>query len=745
MRLVHDGRRAAFNGDDLSAVALFQQALAESTGTAPEVMFPVRLRLAQSQLGAGDPAGALASLQPLASQTISPTIAADARLLMARASVATNDLAGAATHYAEAIQGHPVISPYINLWLGDVYLSQSQPVSAIMPYQQAVNAASVLAQEVTWREKLALAYQLSGQYQPALDQYEAILAVSQIPTYRARILWESAQVLLALDQRDAAFQRMRDVMNNTPKTPAAFNALNALLENGQAVDEVQRGIVDYNNGAYEAAREAFRRAIQTDTRLNEIRYWAALNYVELRSPADAFRNLDQIIATGAGSDRYADALLKKGELQTDLGNYDDAVATYRLLASTAPADPQTPLALLRAGRAYDRHSQIEQAAGAYLEAQAAYPYAETAAEALLRGSIALYRLGRYAEAVSATQTLMALYPSDKFAPLGQLWQGKAQIGAGQVVSGQATLQALAEARPDEYEGARAAEILSGASAPLSLPFGLAQVDSPADLQVQAEQWIRSWLGISDTVDIRAPKPEILADARFQRGNELWRLGFKAEAREEFESLRGAYGRDALGSYQLALHYRDIGLYRPSISAADTLMRLSPAKTPSNLPAFLAHLLYPQYFPDLIAEHAEEFGHDPLLIYSLIRQESLFEPFAASFAAAYGLMQVIPPTGREINGDLGWPDNYSERDLTRPYVSARFGAYYLAKQFRYLEGDLYAALAAYNGGPGNSRVWKDRSGGDPDVFFMTITFDETQRYIRAIGANYAIYHRLYGGR
>jgi len=740
LRLVHAGRRAAFNGDDKTAIALYQQALAELPPGQTEARAQTSIDLAISHLSAGNPAGALEALEPLVAQ---PDAATDARVLMGRAAFALGDLGGATEHFVAAIDGQSIISPYLNVWLGDARLSLNQPVSAVVSYQQAVNGATFVAQAVGWREKLALAYQLSGQYQPALEQYEAILAVSQVPSYRARIVWESAQVLLAMGRSQEAFQRMREAMNTAPRTAAAFAALNALLNNGQSVDELQRGIIGYYNGAHEAAREAFRRAIRTDSRLNEIRYWAALNYVELRSPADAFRNLDQIIASGPESDRYGDALIKKGELQADLGNYEDAAATYRRLAATAPADPQAPQALLRVGRTYDRYGQIEQAAEAYLAAQAAYPRAETAAEALLRGAIALYRLDHRAEAISATRALLSLYPSDRFAPLGQLWLGKAQISAGEVMSGQATLRALAEARPDDYEGTRAAEMLSDAPAPLSLPRGPAQIVFDSREQDEAEQWLRAWLGISETVQIRSPGPAIQADLRFQRGNALWRLGFKAEAREEFEALRAAHSQDALGTYQLALHYRDIGLYRPSISAADTLMRLSPAKTPSRLPVFLARLLYPQYYADLVATHAQEFGHDPLLIYSLIRQESLFEPFAASFASAYGLMQVIPPTGREIHGDLSWPDNYSERDLTRPFVSVRFGAYYLAKQLRFLNGDLYAALAAYNGGPGNSRAWKNRSGGDPDAFFMTISFDETQRYIRAIAANYAIYHRLYG--
>ena len=136
---------------------------------------------------------------------------------------------------------------------------------------------------------------------------------------------------------------------------------------------------------------------------------------------------------------------------------------------------------------------------------------------------------------------------------------------------------------------------------------------------------------------------------------------------KFEGLRAALTQDALAQYRLALYFRDIGLYRSSIGAADTLMRLSPAKTPSALPAFIAKLLHPTYYADLVLRHAQEYGLDPLLVFSLIRQESLFEPFAVSSAAANGLMQVIPSTGREINSDLSWPPGYTTR---RPAEAVR---------------------------------------------------------------------------
>jgi soluble lytic murein transglycosylase len=106
------------------------------------------------------------------------------------------------------------------------------------------------------------------------------------------------------------------------------------------------------------------------------------------------------------------------------------------------------------------------------------------------------------------------------------------------------------------------------------------------------------------------------------------------------------------------------------------------------------------------------------------------------------MQVIPTTGTYIAAKLNWPD-YQNEDLYRPYVSIAFGTYYIAEQLATFDGHVYAALAAYNGGPANAAQWLESSGGDPDLFLEAVDFAQTRDYIRYIYQQYAIYRALYG--
>ncbi len=209
-------------------------------------------------------------------------------------------------------------------------------------------------------------------------------------------------------------------------------------------------------------------------------------------------------------------------------------------------------------------------------------------------------------------------------------------------------------------------------------------------------------------------------------------------------LRVATADDALTQYRLALYFRDVGLYRSSIIAATALWQLSPAADVGQLPLFIGCLIYPMYYSDLVEQEAAANGLSPLYVYSLMRQESLFEGFATSSAAAQGLMQVIPPTGAAIAEALDWPPDYQSQDLYRPMVSVRFGVWYLAQQKERFDGNLFAALAAYNGGPGNAVGWMEAADGDTDLFVELVGFGETQNYIRLIREYYAAYRWLYAG-
>jgi len=332
------------------------------------------------------------------------------------------------------------------------------------------------------------------------------------------------------------------------------------------------------------------------------------------------------------------------------------------------------------------------------------------------------------------------------------WTGKTLRKSGEMEEARACLVKAASADTEGYYGLRAIDLDQEEIAlwpPDEVDYEIQAVDETAERE-EAEAWLATWLeGPGHGDGLGSLTPTIEEELRFQRGDELLAVGLLDENRAEFDVWRKEVLTDPLTLYQLSLALRERGVYRLSILCAKRLIQLSPAESISQAPRFLQRLVYPTHFDDLVVAEAQANGFDPLLLFALIWQESLFEGQAASWAGAQGLTQVMPATGDWIALQLRWKD-YQAEHLYRPYLNVKFGAWYLGRQLRDFENNLFAALAAYNGGPGNAARWLDLVGGgnprygDDDLFVESISNAETRRYVEKVYEHYAVYRELYGG-
>lgn len=105
----------------------------------------------------------------------------------------------------------------------------------------------------------------------------------------------------------------------------------------------------------------------------------------------------------------------------------------------------------------------------------------------------------------------------------------------------------------------------------------------------------------------------------------------------------------------------------------------------------------QYRMDLLKQiHAEatRAGLRPELVLAVIQVESNFDQFAISVAGARGLMQVMPFWIKEI----GHPGD----NLFKTEVNLRYGTTILKYYLDMENGDLWRALARYNGSLGQTK-------------------------------------------
>ena len=150
---------------------------------------------------------------------------------------------------------------------------------------------------------------------------------------------------------------------------------------------------------------------------------------------------------------------------------------------------------------------------------------------------------------------------------------------------------------------------------------------------------------------------------------------------------------------------------------------------------LLEFLYPiEHLETIQNTHSEL---DPLLLLSLIRQESVFDSKAISPARAYGLMQLQVPTARLFHSRV------SRHDLFRSDLNIAIGAKYLNQLIHSYNGSIELALAAYNAGPTRLKKWRIRYPVEnPLLFLDLLPVKETREYVSSILRNYYFYQTLY---
>lgn len=643
--------------------------------------------------------------------------------------------------YQTYLRANPDLAAYIQTRVATCSLATSDTAAAIAALEAAVAAPAHRLTEIETRQRLAELYEGMGNYTAAATQYNAIHDLAVTENTRGQMAYLAGTALLQAGNGDAAYERYRFGVDNYPRAYESYLGLIALIDAGYDVDPFQRGLIDYYAEAYEPAITALEGYVAQapQTYRDDARLYLAWSYESLGNVAAALEQLDlyaQRGITGTVAPHAAEAGLERGALYARAGQAELALATYVGVATDFPETEEAREAAWRAPLIAENLGDTARAIELYQSLADSFPDHEAAPRALFRAGLLLWREGRSDEARSVWQRLARNYADNEYGSAALVWLLRTtdeEARQGYVIS--ATQQTGAN-----YYGLRAREVAQG-MAPFTPPTTVDFTADEAAEQAAAAVWLASWLGLEpeDVSSILATS--LREDERFVRGEKLWTLGLYGEAKRELEELREAYADDAVASYQLALAFRDLGLYRSSILAAESVLRLA-GQSVFEAPRLIGRLSYPVYYQELILPLAAEYGYDPLLQFALVRQESLFESFIASHVGAQGLSQVMPATGEYIAQRLEWPD-YRNEDLYRPYAGLAFGAYYLDEQLRFFDGDIYAALSAYNAGPGNAARWHAAAPDDPDRYLEEVDYAETRSYIRRIYTGYVVYRHLYG--
>jgi soluble lytic murein transglycosylase len=214
--------------------------------------------------------------------------------------------------------------------------------------------------------------------------------------------------------------------------------------------------------------------------------------------------------------------------------------------------------------------------------------------------------------------------------------------------------------------------------------------------------------------------------------EWFSLGDREQGRKEwFRTLKTLDREGKLAYAELAIRANDPNL---------AIWTLSRAKEWGEI-----NLRFPLVHADMVQAEANSQGIQPAWVFGVMRRESAFDTTAASSANAFGLMQLILPTARNVGRKLGLNIS-SKDDLLQPATNIQLGSAYLREMLDTFKGNYAQATAAYNAGSGRPRQWAPSTLINADQWIESIPFTETRDYVQAVMTYTTIYdYKLNAGK
>lgn len=651
--------------------------------------------------------------------------------------------------YAQLSTGE--INEYAYTLQGDSAMNGGDYTQSIYAYQEALK--NILNGDTSSINlKIGQAYANMQDYTTAIQYYQNVYNSSQDDYSKATANLLMGQAYLELDMDTEAYNRFMDSVYQFPKAFDSFTALSILVSDGVSVNEYLRGLVDYYAQSYDYAIQAFERYLDSDPEEidGNIYYYLGLCYYyteQFQKAIDSYTNLitnypNNLLWEQAWEELAFTYWNDPNDSYPGMNDYASSVQTRLDFVSRAPDSELAAEFLYITGRTLEYNDQLEDAAEVWLRMMNEYPSSDLSYQGLFLAGISYYRIGKYDEALQAFQRTLVLATNQAEKAKAYLWIGKTYQAQGDAENAQNAFNSGLLADPTDYYSIRAGQILEGQD--------LFELDQNFDLgydldyeRSEAETWLRSTFNIPNETDLSG-LGDLESNSRIKRIQAYWELSLYDKAINEAELLRAELQGDALNLYRLMNYVLEIDLYQPAIYACRNILNLVGLDDLSSLsvPIYFTHIRFGAYFREMMMSAANDYDISPLLLYAIVRQESMFNPFISSAAGASGLAQIMPVTGQENANLLGWPNNFEASDLLRGEVSVNLGAFYLSRMLDYFDGNVQTALAGYNGGWGYAEQWQAISDGDPDLYLEIIRAEETRNYLMHITEFLNIYELVY---
>ncbi len=404
-----------------------------------------------------------------------------------------------------------------------------------------------------------------------------------------------------------------------------------------------------------------------------------------------------------------------------LGRKDEYLALARAFVDGNPGHAFAEAALNELGTFWILENDDAKAAEIFAEMYRLYPKGVYADRAAWKAGWWAYKNDDYATTVRIFESAAATFPRADYRPTWLYWTARARVALKEREAAEAGFRQVIADYRNSYYGRQATHELERLLAP-TRPAGAGAV-APA----------RRTLPPTIVAGVPPPNAPLI--------RAMLAAGLYDDAILEIRKVQRASGTTPLLDASVAYALNRKGDLRAAITQMRRAYPQFMAHGGEALPTAILEVIFPVDHWELISKYAAARKLDPFLLTALIAQESTFQEDVRSVANAYGLMQIVPATGRRYAPTVGIRPFRTSR-LTEAEPNVRIGTAYFSDLLRQFD-NVAPALAAYNAGEHRVSRWlAERPGIDQDEFIDDIPFPETQNYVKRIIGTAEDYRQLY---
>jgi soluble lytic murein transglycosylase len=659
-----------------------------------------RMVRARIRLKANDAAGAIALLD--SSVIRDRTALGDyALLLRARALDQTGRRVEARAAYEQLTRDYPssTRAREATLRVGEIVMQDNQAA-----------AAPLLLKELTAKDDAAALLLTAKAYEQSNDSVRALAAYRRLYFY-APLAPESIEAATAITR-----------LNSTTSPATGEEALaraDKFFEAKRYADAVN------------AYADAFTRFPNTATPQSQLRRGTAA--ANAKRTADAVAALSSI---PAASETRAEALYYLSQAYAAARQWVQARGALDELRRVFSDSTWTPRAFVNVGQIARDAKNESEAMNLFRAAVAAYPGTAEVAQAQFEISWATHSTNNYQESSRLLTEHLALYADKNTDNRGRAgyWAARDSERAGKLAEARALYQAMQFRYGANWYGYLSKLRLDR----------LAHGPETASANFAPGSMVGKAVANLQTVTVAEETAGAAENERVLKADQLNIIGTDDWALEELALAAQATPTSPRVNLMTARIFRQ---REENLKAFNILKKSYPdyaQMRPEELTREEWDVFYPLAYWDIIVEQARARRLDPHQVAGLIRQESVFDPRAQSPAKAYGLMQLLVPTGQATARKYGVDREVTADALFEPRLNIQLGTAYMRDQFDKFGRIEYVAVA-YNAGPGRVPQWRATLPLEIDEFAEAIPFKETRGYVQGVVRNTLQYERLYDDR